>query len=323
MPGGRLTQQDRRLIAIRLTEGHGYAGIARELDRPTSTISREVTRNGGRTGYRAEHAQLATGSRARRRKQHTPETEAPTTDAYGRDRAAVRYYTELFAETMVETGLPRMASRVLARLYTADTPSLTAADLVRELKVSPASISKAINYLEGLDLVRREPDPGKRHEHYLIAEDIWIQAWRTSARANATWADTARKGAELFDPATPAGERLERMSQFFQQLSDDMSGLGPDPETAEDTATILAALVHAHRPLTADQLATALDWPPDRVTTALTTAETYKLATDPLALEVVAPSTYTVTVTRLTDRQRHALTAAGSASTDTPSGRPS
>jgi DNA-binding transcriptional regulator GbsR (MarR family) len=184
--------------------------------------------------------------------------------------------------------------------------------LSRELKVSPASISKAINYLEGLELVRREPDPGKRHEHYLIAEDIWVQAWRTSARANANWAGTARKGADLFDPATPAGERLERMSQFFQQLSDDMSGLGPDPEVAEDTATILAALVHAHRPLTADQLAAALGWPIDRVTTALTTAEAYKPFTDPLALDIVAPDTYTVVVTRLTDAQRHALTIAGS-----------
>lgn len=308
MPGGRLTQEDRRLIATRLTEGHGYAEIARELDRPTSTISREVTRNGGRTGYRAEHAHLATGYRARRRKHPTVEADGPATDAYGRDRAAVREYAELFAETMVETGLPRMASRVLARLYTADTPSVTAADLVRELKVSPASISKAINYLEGLELVRREPDPGKRHEHYLIAEDIWIQAWRTSARANANWAGTARKGADLFNPATPAGERLERMSQFFQQLSDDMSGLGPDPEVAEDTATILAALVHAHRPLTTDELATALAWPLARVTTALTTAQTYD--TDPLAVTTVAPDTYLATVTRLTPTQRQALTAA-------------
>ncbi|NEA31420.1 MarR family transcriptional regulator [Streptomyces sp. SID13031] len=312
MPGGRLTQQDRRLIATRLEEGHGYAEIARELARPTSTISREVTRNGGRAGYRAEHAQLATGSRARRRKPSTPAASTPTTDAYGRDRVTVRAYTELFADTMVETGLPRMASRVLAYLYTADSPSLTAAKLVRELQVSPASISKAISYLEGLELVRRQPAAsvpggGKRNEHYLIAEDIWIQAWRTSARANANWAGVAGKGADLFDPATPAGERLARMSQFFQQLSDDMSGLGPDPDVAEDTATLLAALIHAARPLTAEQLAKALGWPVDRVTIALTTAEAYKPFTDPLAVEQVAPRTYTVTVTRLTDAQRRAL----------------
>ncbi|WBQ03543.1 GbsR/MarR family transcriptional regulator [Kribbella sp. CA-293567] len=308
MPGGRLTRQDRLLIADRLAAGHGYAEIARELDRPTSTISREVTRNGGRTGYRAEHAQLATGSRARRRRDSPAAESGPAIDAYGRDRAAVRQYAEHFAETMVETGLPRMASRVLSCLYTADAASLTAAELVRELAVSPASISKAVNYLESLELVRREPAPAQRHEHYLIAEDIWIQAWRTSARANANWAGTARKGAELFDPATPAGRRLERMSRFFQQLSDDMSGEGPDPEVAQDVAVILAALVHAARPLTSAQLATALDWPADRTTTALSTAKSYELFTDPLTVRTVAPDTYVVTVTRLTEAQRHALT---------------
>ncbi|WP_433019260.1 MarR family transcriptional regulator [Kribbella sp. CA-294648] len=309
MPGGRLGEQDRRLIAEWLAAGHGYAEIARELDRPTSTISREVTRNGGRTGYRAEHAHLATGSRARRRKRARPEDSAPATDAYGRDRSAVREFAEYFAEAMIETGLQPMAARVLSRLYTADSPSLTAAELVRELKVSPASISKAINYLEGLELVRREPVPGERHEHYLIAEDFWIQAWRTSARANASWAGTARKGADLFGPDTPAGARLEQMAQFFQQLSDDMSGAGPDPQTAEDVVTVLVALVHAARPLTVDQLATALDWTADRTVTALTTAEEYKIFTDPLAVELVAPDTYRITTPRLTEAQRRALQA--------------
>jgi hypothetical protein len=88
-----------------------------------------------------------------------------------------------------------------------------------------------------------------------------------------------------------------------------MSGAGPDPETAEDVVTVLAALVHAARPLTVDQLATALDWPADRAVTALTTAEAYKIFTDPLAVELVAPDTYQITTPRLTAAQRRALRA--------------
>lgn len=42
MPGARLTLEDRRQIAGWMTEGLGYAEIARRLGRPTSTISREV-----------------------------------------------------------------------------------------------------------------------------------------------------------------------------------------------------------------------------------------------------------------------------------------
>jgi IS30 family transposase len=68
MVGGRLTLDDRRLIATWLGDGLGYAEIARRLGRPTSTISREVARNSGRSGYHAEEATRVTGERARRRK---------------------------------------------------------------------------------------------------------------------------------------------------------------------------------------------------------------------------------------------------------------
>ncbi|MDA0638253.1 helix-turn-helix domain-containing protein, partial [Nonomuraea sp. MCN248] len=63
MPGSRLTWQDRRRIAAGLAEGLGYAEIARGLDRPTSTVSREVARNGGPGVYRPDHAHQATGWR--------------------------------------------------------------------------------------------------------------------------------------------------------------------------------------------------------------------------------------------------------------------
>src|ERR1700727_1983941 len=54
MPGGRLTQQERQQIALGLADSLSYAEIARRLDRPTSTITREVMRNDGPTAYRAE-----------------------------------------------------------------------------------------------------------------------------------------------------------------------------------------------------------------------------------------------------------------------------
>jgi len=48
MPGGRLTQQERQQDrALGWADNLPYAEIARRLDRPTSTITREVMRNGG------------------------------------------------------------------------------------------------------------------------------------------------------------------------------------------------------------------------------------------------------------------------------------
>jgi DNA-binding transcriptional ArsR family regulator len=320
MPGGRLRHQDRQAIAAGLTDGLGYAEIARQLDRPTSTISREVARNGGPSGYRADHAQYATASRARRSKPATTAESADgrdpvaATDSYGRDPKTVREYAEQFAGLMVEAGLPRMVARVLAQLYTTDSRSLTAAELVRQLRVSPASISKAIAYLEKVEMVERRREPGVRHEYYVIEDDVWLRAWMTSARTNASWAEAAQYGAKLLGPDTPAGARLDKMGQFFGQLSDDMSG-GPTTLAAEDAMTVLAALVHAGSALTADQLSTALAWPRPRLDDALNAAETYVYFTDPVVLDHRPDNTYAVLAKplRLTSTQRKALARAGRA----------
>lgn len=269
MPGGRLTHQDRRDIGAGLAEGLGYAEIARRIDRPTSTVSREVARNGGPGSYRVDHAHLATERRARRRKRIPRRDPATSPDAYGRDVEAVRDFAEQLAALMVRTGVPRMAARVLARLITDDSGSLTAADLVQRLGVSPASVSLAVRYLEGLEVIRREREPGHRRRRYVIDDDVWLRSWTTSAQKHAMWAQTAQRGVDLLDAATPAGARLAHMSQFFATLSDDMSG---GSGAVGDALTVLAAQRHAGTALPVARLASALGWPQDRVTEALSRA---------------------------------------------------
>jgi len=309
MPGGRLTEQDRQLVASGLAEGRGYAEIARRLGRPTSTISREVARNGGPDGYRADNAHQATGRRARRRKPASSPELPAAVGAYGRDPEAVRGFVERFATLMVQTGLPRTAARVFASLVTTDSGALTAAELVQHLRVSPASVSKAIGYLEGLDLVRRERDPRQRRERYIIDDDLWLRTWMTDAQRHATWAGTAQQGAGIFGAPTPAGARLDQMGQFFAQLANDMAGGPISAATVDDALTVLAALIHAGAPLTVDQLAASLGWPSDRVTSALRDAEQHPDITDPVTLQHTGPGTYTITarLDRLSATQRQAL----------------
>jgi DNA-binding transcriptional regulator GbsR (MarR family) len=269
MPGRRLTEQDRQLIASGLAEGLGYAEIARQLGRPTSTISREVARNGGHRGYQADKAHLATRRRARRRKPASSPELPAAAEADGREPAAVWGFMEQFVTLMVQTGLPRMAARVFACLVTTGSGALTAAELVQQLRVSPASVSKAITYLEGLDLVRRERDPRRRRERYLVDDDLWLRTWRTDTQRHAMWADTAKQGAEIFGAATPAGARLDQMAHFFARLAKDMAGGPITAAAADDALTVAAALIYARAPLTVDQLASALGWPSGRVTSAL------------------------------------------------------
>ncbi len=303
MPGARLTHEDRRRIAAWLADGLGYAEIGRRLGRPTSTISREVTRNGTPGEYLADHAQRATGERARRRR---PRAE-PVTD--GRQTAAVRAFVDRFAGLLAATGLPRMAARVFVCLLTADASGLTASDLVSRLQVSPASVSKSIGYLESMGLVVRRSDPGERRERYLIDDDVWLRAWQADTSAHGELAAAAERGIEIFGADTIAGARLERMSQFFARLSELMSGGAVADTVVDDALTVVAALIHGGRPLTFDTLAAALDWTPDRTSAALAAIQRRPAITDPLVLRTTGAKTYALTARpdRLRPAQREAL----------------
>ncbi|GAA0450417.1 GbsR/MarR family transcriptional regulator [Streptomyces olivaceiscleroticus] len=220
MPGGRLTQQERQQIALGLADDLSYAEIARRLDRPTSTVTREVMRNGGPTTYRADLAHRATERRAHRRKQAAPRRAGtPEQQAHGRDAEAVREYEEVLTTVLMQSGTPKMMARVLACLYISDAGSLTAAELVQHLHVSPASVSKAIAYLEGQGLVRRERDEGRR-ERYVVDDDVWYQSMLASARGTAHLAETARQGVSILGPDTPAAARLENIARFVDFVSE-------------------------------------------------------------------------------------------------------
>lgn len=219
MPGGRLTQQERQQIALGLADGLAYAEIARRLERPTSTITREVTRNGGPAGYRAEVAQRATGHRAHRRKQAAPRDPRTPAQPHGRDADEVRAYEEVFTTVMIASGMPTMMSRVTACLILTDSGSLTAAELAAHLQVSPAAISKAIAFLESQGFVRRERGEGRR-ERYVVDDDVYYQSMMATARATAQVVATARQGIPVLRPGTPAATRLENIARFLDFVSE-------------------------------------------------------------------------------------------------------
>ncbi|WP_329452819.1 helix-turn-helix domain-containing protein [Streptomyces sp. NBC_01724] len=244
MPGGRLTQPERQQIALGLTDGLAYAEIARRLDRPTSTITREVMRNGGPTSYRAELAHRATERRAHRRRRAAPREAEASPQPHGRDAEAVREYEEVFTNVIMATGAPTMMSRVMACLTLTDSGSLTAAELVQRLQVSPASVSKAIAFLESQGLVRRERDE-RRRDRYVVDDDVWYQSMMASARSTAQLVETSRQGVAILGPGTPAATRLENIARFLDFVSESIARaaeqareiLHTKPETTPDSTT--------------------------------------------------------------------------------------
>lgn len=212
MPGRRLTPQDRERIAAGLAAGLGYADIARSLGRPTSTVSREVTRNGGPEAYRAAAAQRDTTRRARRVRTGAASDGPP---------AGVRAFEERFADVMAATSMPRMPARVLVCLLTSED-GLAAADLVHRLQVSPATVSKAVTYLEEMLLVTRHRDPDRRRERYRVDDDAWYRACVREVRMCEAWSALARDGATALD-GSPAAARLDQMSRYFAHVGTDLA----------------------------------------------------------------------------------------------------
>jgi DNA-binding CsgD family transcriptional regulator len=205
MPGGRLTQQDRQRIASALADGLSYAEIARRLHRTPSTISREIARNGGPAGYRAEPAHRATQRRARRR---TP-SAAPAAGSWDGEDQAV--------EAAMATGLPKMVARVLIRLWLSADGRLTAAELARGLGVSPASISTAVRYLVQQGLVRREP-LGRR-DVYVVDNDAWYRSMVTGIQQTLQAAQIAKESAARMGLDTAAGAQLAKGAEFLKRTS--------------------------------------------------------------------------------------------------------
>ncbi|HUQ56207.1 GbsR/MarR family transcriptional regulator [Lentzea sp.] len=214
MPGKRLDEEERQLIAQFLWDGLGYSEIGRRLHRPASTIQREVVRNGGHNSYRPGAAHRAASERATRRMPAVDDLDVDE-EAYsfGRSPGKVRDFRQRLVASFVQTGFPRTAARILVELFMVDRGSLSATELVLRLSVSPGTVSRQTTYLQDLGLLRSERD-GKR-VRYFLDDDIWYRAWLSSAQRHSTWADTALEGAEIFGLGTPVGARLKDMGQFF------------------------------------------------------------------------------------------------------------
>ncbi|MER7687378.1 helix-turn-helix domain-containing protein [Streptomyces sp. NPDC097610] len=120
------------------------------------------------------------------------------------------------------SGMTKMTARVLTCLFITDAGNLTASQLAQHLQVSPASISKAITFLESQSLVRRERDE-RRRDRYVVDDELFYQATIASARANDQLVETARQGVAVLGRDTPAATRLENIARFLDFISESIT----------------------------------------------------------------------------------------------------
>jgi DNA-binding transcriptional regulator GbsR (MarR family) len=139
-----------------------------------------------------------------------------------RDPAGVSRFIERFAQTLVESGMPRIASRIFVALVATDAGRLTAAELAEQLQASAGAISGGVRYLSQLDLVSREREPGSRRDHYRVDDDVWFQTITQRDQLLARWTASMREGVMVLGSDTPAGARMAETVEFFEFLQKEL-----------------------------------------------------------------------------------------------------
>lgn len=86
---------------------------------------------------------------------------------------AEREFVEEFGIVMAQTGLPRMAGRILGWLLISDPPHQSSEQLVKGLEASKGSISSMTRFLIQVSLIERMSLPGIRRDYFRIRPDAW------------------------------------------------------------------------------------------------------------------------------------------------------
>jgi DNA-binding transcriptional regulator GbsR (MarR family) len=146
-------------------------------------------------------------------------------DKSQRDAAAVRQFIERFTSHLVQTGFPRTPARIFVALLTADSSSMTAADLAEVLQASPASVSGGARYLVQVGLIVAEGEAGSRRQHYRMPETVWQDIVELRERQFARWSSDLREGVQVLGADSPAGARMAQTVRYFEFITAEMAGL--------------------------------------------------------------------------------------------------
>jgi len=155
-----------------------------------------------------------------------------------RDERAVAAYVERFGDTLTDAGMPRLASRVFARLLADDDGRMTAAELTEALGVSPAAISGAVRYLTQTYLIGKERERGSRRDVYVVQADAWHGAMLSRDRILGQIESHLRAGVPAVGgTGTTAGRRLLLSVAFLEFLSERLAAMEQEWEERKAQVT--------------------------------------------------------------------------------------
>ena len=126
-----------------------------------------------------------------------------------------------------QTGLPRMAGRILGCLLISDPPHQSTSELAKTLMASMGSISTMTRFLIQIGLIERLSLPGIRHDYFRLRPDAWQQMIRRGLEDEIKMIkQLAEHGLELLTDKNPVTRKcLEEMLDVYTFLRQEFPAL--------------------------------------------------------------------------------------------------
>jgi len=120
-----------------------------------------------------------------------------------------------------QTGLPRMAGRIVGCLLISDPPHQTTSELTDALMASKGSISTMTRFLIRIALIERISLPGQRRHHFRIKPGAWHQLLKDTVDQTIAFRQLMERGLELIEDKDHANrqwlEEMRNMYAFFER----------------------------------------------------------------------------------------------------------
>ncbi len=132
-----------------------------------------------------------------------------------------KHFVEEVGLSFEQSGLPRMAGRILGWLLIADPPHQSTRELAEALMASKGSISTMTRLLIRIGLIERLSLPGVRHDYFRLQPGAWHQMIKQSGDQITASRQLAERGLELVKDKNPLTrqwlEEMRDMNAFFER----------------------------------------------------------------------------------------------------------
>ena len=136
-----------------------------------------------------------------------------------------RVFVERMGSALTSAGLARLPSRIFAALLADPDGRMTAAEIGSALQVSPASVSSAVRYLDGVGMVRREREPGTRRDVFVVDDDAWRDTLLQADRVYAPMLAELDRALTALPPGRVVRRRIAVSRAFMAFVSEEMGAM--------------------------------------------------------------------------------------------------